>query len=323
MSPIVFINTGWMKYYQGHTKDDPLMVKNFSWFSKERNNASKGHEQFNFRRKNGYVYGYVPRSTNIDIRKLGAGAKDGYIEDVLVVFVAHDPYSHQHVVVGWFSNATVTKGAQFRVRHGQFTIETPIRTAAGDEHVLPVADRSCLQIPIRGDGGLGRNPVWYARKHPEIIAAVRSAVDRSERTRVTKPKSRSGPRQPDITKRLAVERAAMLAALSYFDGAVDVSDKKLGWDIEATAEGKPVMVEVKGLSGVEVAFELTPNEYEKMFQLRERYVLFVVTRALTKQLVTRSFRFDNKFRPPGGLRWVSERDEALVLQEHVGARASI
>lgn len=325
MEPIVFVNTGWMKKYQGHSDADPLIAKNFGWFNKQKNNAAAGHEQFNFRPTNGWVHGYVPRSSGINITRLGAAPADDFIQGVLVVFISHDPYSHQHAVVGWYRNATVHRKVNYVVDYGELKVETPIRARSKDAHLVPVAERGRLLIPIRGDGGLGQSPVWYAEKHPDVVALVRAAVKDGGGTTTTsrqKVSRKGAPRQPDTEKRLQVEQAAMNAAMLYFDDARDVSLERRGWDIEAMSAGKVVMIEVKGLSGSDVGFELTPNEYEKMRKLRDAYLLFVVTKALTRSLVTRTFRFDPAARG-SDLRWVSERGEVLALTELVGARATI
>lgn len=108
----------------------------------------------------------------------------------------------------------------------------------------------------------------------------------------------------------------MKLAMAYFDDAVDVSAKARGWDIEARDSKGQLLIEVKGLSGPNVNVELTPNEYDKMRILRDRYVLFVVTSALTQRPMARTFRFQAE-----SSSWRSAAGEELAIAEVLGARA--
>lgn len=109
--------------------------------------------------------------------------------------------------------------------------------------------------------------------------------------------------------------------MRYFDDTEDVSRLKRGWDIEASADDGRIYIEVKGISGDAPVFELTPNEYDNMYRHRERYVLFVVTAALSRNPCTRIFRcrIDAQGRPV----WVSEQGEPLDVQSRTGARCSL
>lgn len=326
MQPIVFVNIGWMKKYQGHSPADELNPGAFGYFKKEKHNASAGHEQWNFKPTDGWVYGYVPASVGINITRLGAKPSDTSIENVLVVFVSQDPLSRQHVVVGWYKNASIHREQAFRHQHPNMEVWASIRARAQDVHLRPVAERGELPVPTRhkSPGGIGQSPIWYATEHPDVVAAVRAAVAGKTKATVKAPaKSKKPPRQPDTEKRLLVEEKAMRAAMAYFDDAEDVSLQRKGWDIEAAAEGQPVFIEVKGLSGADVLFELTPNEYEMMRKHRDRYLVFVVTNALAPSPVSRTFRFDLKGAKKGLLQWISEHREVLKLTEAVSARCAI
>lgn len=106
-------------------------------------------------------------------------------------------------------------------------------------------------------------------------------------------------------------------ALAYFDKARDVSKECKGWDIEAVDARGVIFIEVKGLSGPAVNVELTPNEYRRMEEHKARYVLFVVTSALTQSRRGRAFRWDEN--PSPG--WYTSAGELLTVEPVVGARA--
>lgn len=71
-----------------------------------------------------------------------------------------------------------------------------------------------------------------------------------------------------------------------------VEDDKLGWDLECTKGDETKYVEVKGLSGETCAFELTPNEYEKL-RKEENYLIYVLTNALKKNPTVHILEYNN------------------------------
>ena len=116
--------------------------------------------------------------------------------------------------------------------------------------------------------------------------------------------------------------AAMDMALAYFDKARDVSKECKGWDIEALDARGVIYIEVKGLSGPSVNVELTPNEYLKMGEHKDRYVLFVVTSALTQSRRGRAFRWQQA--PTSGLDiWSTAQGEVIKIEPLTGARCSL
>ncbi len=314
--PIVFINIGWMKRYQGPSSTDKFNPGNFGYFRKHK--KEQGIEAWNFVNCAGWVYGYVPRSCRIDISRLGALKDQDELKGVLVVFMARDPAVNELKVVGWYSNATVSRSFKF---NGHPKIKTSLRAQASDSHVLLVTQRN-LVIPTarKEPGGVGESPVWYGEKHPNLIQRVRNLV-KSGSGSLSKPsrERRQGGGRANPKNRLAVEKVAMDWAMSYFDNTKDVSKECKGWDIEAN--GGTVLIEVKGLSGSTVSVELTPNEYEQMLKKRDQYLLFIVTHALTKQRKARTFRHRQSSSNNKTIEWVSERGEVLKINERVGARA--
>lgn len=95
--------------------------------------------------------------------------------------------------------------------------------------------------------------------------------------------SRQSPRQSDPEKRIELERIAVRAATKWYEDlgytVRSVEKDRVGWDLEAECEAHTLLIEVKGLSGREIAVGLTPNEYSAMCRktIRSQYRLFVVT----------------------------------------------
>lgn len=324
MAPVLFVNIGWMKHYRGPSPRDPLDPGNFGYFKQgdDRGRTRIGHEQWNFLAQSGAMYGYVPREPGIRLERLGGTRDADSADGVLVAFMARDPLEKALKVVGWYRNATVSRHPAFARRYGTTRVGAMIRARAADCHLLSVADRR-LRIPTaqKAPGGVGQSPVWYAEHHPEIVRQVWALVEGRARAPRSSPPSGGSPRNPDPEARLAVERQAMEMAMRYFDDTEDVSRLKRGWDIEASADDGRIYIEVKGISGDAPVFELTPNEYDNMYRHRERYVLFVVTAALSRNPCTRIFRcrIDAQGRPA----WVSEQGEPLDVQPRTGARCGL
>ncbi|MBC5767555.1 DUF3883 domain-containing protein [Ramlibacter albus] len=318
-APILLVNCAWMQRYAGPADDDPVVADNFKYFWGEGHPASDAHEQWNFADTDGRVYGYVPRSPQINISRLGAGPSAEHVEHILVVFISRDPAENVLKVVGWYEDASVHRREVFTHDRGVLTVSAAISAPASTAVALPVADRRIV-IPTakREAGGVGQSPLWYAEEHPEKVSEIRAFIARYRRAE-HKSTGRSGsPRQPDLETRLKVEKAAMDLAMAYFDRAVDVSKEAKGWDIEAVDSEGPIMIEVKGLSGQNVCVELTPNEFAKMQEHQDRYILFVVTGALTQSRTGRVFRYDAQ-----RAAWVSGQQERLAIAPIVAARCTL
>ncbi len=240
---------------------------------------------------------------------------------MLVVFISRDPAADVLKVVGWYKDATVNKREVFTHDRGTLTVNSAITAPSATAFVLPVADRR-IAIPTaqREPGGVGQSPLWYAADHPAKVAEVRNFIAAFRREAPSPVPHAPGraPRQPDIETRLKVEKAAMDLAMTYFDDAVDVSKECKGWDIDARDSQGVLSVEVKGLSGQVVSVELTPNEFAKMGHLKERYVLFIVTGALTQRPLARVFRFQAESE-----RWISGQGDHLEVVPVIGARATL
>ena len=112
-------------------------------------------------------------------------------------------------------------------------------------------------------------------------------------------------------------------AMAYFDKARNVASLKRGWDIEAASALGTLLIEVKGLAGPRLVIELTPNEYEMMGKHKERYVLFVLTSALSHRPLARIFRYEAPVRGRSEAQWLSERGDVLDIRPRVGAVCSL
>lgn len=329
MEPILFVNIAWMKYYRGPRADDPLHANGFDYFRQDyamRESTLKegrnkvGNETWNFLPVRGRMFAGAPRDATPSFTRLGGAADADEVGGILVVFISRDPIAGCLKVVGWYRNATIRREPDIRM-YKTHRIERRISAAAADCVPLPVGRRT-ISIPSAKlvHGGVGQSPFWYGTGHPDVVARVRRLVSARAAPDVRKPKK--APRQPDTEKRKQVEAAAMKAALRYFGGD-DVSSECLGWDIDATDEGGPLYIEVKGLSGPTVNFELTPQEYEKLQLHKSAYVLFVLTSALTKHPRPRIFRYRSGSGRGASPYWGSDDAERLIFQDRVGARCTI
>ena len=315
--PIVFVRIGWMEFYRGPGADDSLEPGNFAYLRENPDNV--GHEQWNFASSSkGYVHGYIPGGRKVSLARLGANRSDKKVKDVLVVFVARSPNEDDLRVVGWYRNASVYQEIRTRTVE-DLTIGAPIRARKENSYLLPVAERT-LSIPTwqrAGKGrGFGSSPVWYAEGRPDLVQAVKELIEsKSSTAPLSGSEAAELSRISDPCSRHDVERAAMELAMRSFEGAIDVSRENKGWDIEGREAGARILVEVKGLSGPAISVELTPNEYQAMRREKKRYLLFVVTGALTTPRA-HTFKYDTEHD-----RWACGKN-VLSLEERTGLRAS-
>lgn len=132
------------------------------------------------------------------------------------------------------------------------------------------------------------------------------------------------PRQPDIQKRLEIERRAVEFAFKWYEErgykVESVEKENVGWDLEARSTGHTILVEVKGLSGGTVSIGLTPNEYRMMSKpsKRAQYRIFVVANALGK--MPRPYEFFYSGNPPC---WGNVEGRELKIQEIVSANLTM
>jgi hypothetical protein len=325
---IVLINVGWMVRYRGLTNDPTL--GGFGWLKAH----DYGHEAWNFLPVRGRLYGYVPRSAQIRLTRLGAGSRDEKIAGVTVVWIARSPRTGETFVIGWYRNATIHKNKDHLMvrRSPTLRVEYQIEAAEPDATLLDVEQR-VLKVPTeKRPGNLGQSPVWYG--NVEFLQEARQYLKTRRVIRKTRAHGRSGakPRQPDPLLRKKIEAAAVQHAIRFYESKAgghyavrSVEGDRIGWDLEAKSGDVTLLIEVKGLSGGEINVELTPNEYQKMMspKLRRRYVMYVVTRANTAHDRSHVFYYNLDASSEKRHVWAAEDGRVLDIQPRTAARLSV
>jgi hypothetical protein len=287
-----------------------------------------GHEKRNFQPYKGRMYGFasVPHST-IKLEKLGAAKGAESVDGVLVIWVAR---SH---IVGWYKNATVHRREQTLKSRARYLPDGPNRY-----YVTAIAKSDCkcidpdarfFAVPRAGKrkGAMGRYS-WFAEgeSNREFRAKVFKYVESGGKLYSVENgprwKTGGGPHQPDPFKRLRVEEVAVDLATRHFEKLgyeVDsVERDNVGWDLNAIHRQTrlSLKLEVKGLSGREVAIELTPNEYTMMRKFKHTYRICVATGCLGKNRRPLKVLAYNA----ASRKWVNEDDRPAEIKEVKSAR---
>lgn len=328
--PLLFVNIGWMKRYDGQTEDD-LTIGNHRWLKDHK----WGHEAWNFKPYRGKVYGSVPgRAFNFDMTMLGAAKNDESVEGVTVIFIAREPRSKQTRIVGWYRNATVYK----KVGHATITrarnvkVQYCIVADQADCTLLLTLQRS-MQIPTaKVPGNLGQSTRWYGGTDA-FRNKVRQYVNSGGTWDSTKRKSTGGsPRNPNPEIRKMIEVAAVRHATEFYESIAggswqikSVEQDGVGWDLTATRGDEILKIEVKGLSGDVVCVELTPNEFTKMISPEHRadYVVYVVTEAGSNKAKSHVFYYNALVSKGKQHIWITEDSRQLKIKELTGARLTV
>lgn len=159
---IIFCNIAWMKNYSGTNNDPPM---NGGQHIKD---VGSGGEVYSFLDDNGKCHGFVRIHGNIALEKhfKEAKAKDEYIDDVLVVWVATNKKKETRIV-GWYKNARVYRSDKdliFFANHKESSYYNVVADAK-DCYLIPEDLRT---FPIHrasevGCGmGFGQSNIWYA-----------------------------------------------------------------------------------------------------------------------------------------------------------------
>jgi hypothetical protein len=328
---IVFFNTGWMTAYRGLVGDT---LQGGGKYVKEH---GFGSEIFNFLPYRGRLYGYVqPKIDNkygndptIRIEKLGAAPEDDFVDGITVVWTAKDPTHGGTRIIGWYKNARVYRyhrpPTELSNRRHEGQLQGYYAEAKEEDCVLLPIDARKVEIFRQQKSWMGQSNVWYAEDNQEFVRQVAAYIAGEARPELTSPassrKKTEGSRQPDVLKRLAVEKAAVTCVCDYYSGlgyvVNSVEKDNEGWDLTATDHETMLRLEVKGLSGGAVITELTPNEYEKAKFYKAEYRICVVTNALNKpflQIFSYSAELDG---------WSDLTGVMLTFEERTSARVSI
>ena len=111
---IIFLNTGWMKFYKGINKGIPIkedFIFNGGEYIKEHTGEA-GHEEYNFQPFNKKYYCCAPAGNeSINIDRLGANPEDDSVGNITVIITA-TPEGGGRSIVGWYDDATVFRKRQ-------------------------------------------------------------------------------------------------------------------------------------------------------------------------------------------------------------------
>lgn len=315
MKKILFFNVAWMDRYQGISNDKMhgggKHIEKYGW----------GGEMFNFESQGRKMYGYVQVGGKINIERLGAKRTDDRIKDVLIVWVAKRPNPGGNYIVGWYKNATVYRAPQFKdnVQRNWNNQDLGFYVVANrNEAKLLSKDQRTVRIP-RGKGAMGQSNIWYADNNPELVRKVFKYVESGE-FEVDKSDEKGRAYQNDPQKRIEVERRAVDIVVEHYEKlgyeVNSVERDNVGWDLNATNGDIHLKLEVKGLSGGEIATELTPNEYFHLKNEKGNYRLCIVFNALTApNLMIFSYFIEAN-------QWTDEQGHILKFEERMSARLS-
>jgi len=283
---VLFCRVVWMDSYRGPKGDKPLWG---GLYAKEQDHWD---ELYNYEPHKGdyygnvYMYVFDVGHLNINIGRLGADPGDQTVEDVLIVWVAGRPHFGP-VVVGWFDHATVYSPwrelSTARAKRRYY-----FRAKVGD-CVLLDRDQRVLVVPT-GKGGMGQRNTWFPPSRSAFVVKLQQRIAAFRRGRAfssvsDRPSKKPGGHwQPDLEKRLAVERRAVIVAIKYFEErGYKVEDRqtdRVGWDYDARLGDVLLKLEIKGQSGDEVLTELTSNELSASVKYRDNYRICIVTDVL-------------------------------------------
>lgn len=315
---VLFANIGWMARYQG-LYNGYKIVGGGSYEDK--------HEVFNFLEIDGYCYGYVQapgENCALDLRRIDACCpeSDQELDGVLVIWTATHPKNGGTRIVGWYRNATVYRERQISGEDARNKYSYNIRARATDCYCVP-EDKRNFRIIRQKTGFMGQANVWYAQHNsPEVQKHRQQALDWIKNYGKEKVRLKAPIGSSDTEHRKEVEQAAVDYVCKQYKelgySVVSVESENKGWDLEAGRDGLRLLIEVKGLSGSELAVRLSPNEYQMMQKYStEGYRLCVVTEALKQPYLTTFVYQDGQ--------WVAEEDRRLILsfEEIVSAIARL
>jgi len=323
---IIFCNTGWMDFYKGLTNDTITgggkYVDSMGW----------GGEMFNFKNFENHLYGYVQpkidrkykNPSTIKLEKLGGQDTDDLLSGVTVVWTATDPDNGGTYITGWYKNATVYRYYQdppknSKRRYKNNSLGYFISAKYRDGKLLPIDER-IVQVQRQKKNWMGQSNVWYADNNPEFVKVVKDYIFKGIIPAKVKrgSKGKGGARQSDPLKRIEVEKKAVLFVTNHYKqlGYKIQSFEKdnVGWDLTATNSKTELKLEVKGLSGVSISTELTPNEFKNLKADKTFYRLCIVIDTLKKpKLKVFAHSYDNN-------EWTSEDGTIIKFEEVVSAR---
>lgn len=277
MKKIMWVKFGWSEYYRGGNVDG-----NFRWLEE---NDGEGHEAFNFLPgPNGQYYCYVPPHG-----RHAASPSSSDPHGWTVICLAKFPSQKGVHVVGWYENATLMgkevprpeykSGVGFRrdVQGKKFSYSIKSDSAffvPPDARTRPFSHPS---VKMAKFSYLSGPDVDAKPAKAQVLAILDGELARLKHLATAQPNPANAPDElednidpldrfgtPEHCRKveLAAERAvtAELKRLGYH--VIRRSDEKIGYDLQAIAKqgGSELCVEVKGTSGADRRFYMTPNE---------------------------------------------------------------
>lgn len=320
--PTMFINIGWMNYYNGPDPNDPTRG-NFRYL----NNHRHGFECYIFEPFGQYAYGAPPTACIPNLEQLGATRRSHHVNNVLVIWMAKNPINKKTYIVGWYNNATVfsswqtketlSQKRQLNNHHFHYTIQCKKR----DIHLVDTYDR-VFTIPATrgGERGFGQSPFWYAQNRPDILKeAIKYVENNTIPLRLVNNHAPGHLHNQFLRKE--IETTAVDCAINHYERlgfnvkSVEIESK--GWDLEASNNDETILIEVKGTSSKIIGAEFTPNEYKMLSSRSNEYVIFIVTDCLeTPSIHIFLYYKDDRL-------WLDKDGNILAMKEKTGAIAYI
>ena len=173
---VLFCHIGWMKRYQGQTRDDQLRGGG-SYVADQKT----GHEVCNFSQTQGRSYGYVQvgkerggryQEGQINLERLGANSEQDKIGGATIVWTATDPNRQCRTVVGWYEEATIYRRFQTFAKQNALQTNNGIKgywiSAPASRCVLLTEKERGFEVPRMTKGFPGISPVWYADSQQSV-----------------------------------------------------------------------------------------------------------------------------------------------------------
>jgi len=318
MNKIIFCNIAWMDFYNGISNDKMTgggkHIDEYGW----------GAEMFNFKPNNGKYFGYVrvSKDRQINLNRLGAKSTDYKLNGITIVWTAKHPDTGGTHIVGWYKNASLFRNYQepsksLKRKWKQHSLGYCMTAKTSDSRLLS-KDERIIKVP-RGKNGMGQTNIWYADNNPHFVKIIEKYIHNRVIPTIKRTKTKKGsPRQVDPLKRIEVEAKAVKCVIKHYKKIgyelTSVEKDNVGWDLTAVNNKITLKLEVKGLSGKDIATELTPNEFKNLIADKGNYRLCVVTETLTTpKLKIFSYSTDNN-------KWTSADGTTLRFEEFIGAR---
>lgn len=295
MKKVMWVKFGWSEYYRGGPVDG-----NFRWLNE---GEGEGHEAFNFMpAPDGDYYCYVPPHG-----PFSASPSNNDPHGWTVICLAKFPSQKGVHVVGWSEDATLMgdeiprpeyeSGGGFRLDNKgvKFSFSVKSKNAffvPPEFRTAPFSHPSVKQAKFSYLIGPG---IDTTDTKAEVLSILEAELDRLKPLAIAQPNPINAPDEleDDIDPlgrfgtpehRRTVELAAEAAVTAELEQmgyrVVRRSDEKIGYDLQAIPKGNgsELYVEVKGTSGADRRFYMTPKERE--FTTTEGWRLAMVTDAL-------------------------------------------